>query len=185
MSGRFEFDPGVMFAVATSALLMVIWAIVVIRIIGLRSLSKMSSFDFVVTVALGSVVASTSVSATSLWNGLVAFGVLLGVQWLIAQLRYRTALESLVDNRPILLMHEGSVIEANLRHVRVTHSDITAKLRGAGVTDLDDVLAVVMETTGDVSVITGPGPLDERLLDGVRGASEATCTDQTDRSHLN
>ena len=183
MSGRFDFDPDVLVAVAATALLMLIWAIVVIRIIGLRSLSKMSSFDFVVTIALGSVVASTSLSTTSLWNGIVAFAVLLGAQWVISQLRSRTAIERLVDNRPLLLMSEGSVIEANLRSARVTHSDINAKLREVGVTSLDDVLAMVMETTGDVSVLTGPGPLDARLLAGVRGASEIAHIDRADRLH--
>jgi uncharacterized membrane protein YcaP (DUF421 family) len=177
--GRFELDVDDMVAVAATALLMLIWAILVIRIIGLRSLSKMSSFDFVVTVALGSAVASTSLSTTSLWNGVVAFAVLLGAQWVIAQLRFRTTVGRVVDNRPILLVHEGSVIEANLRHVRVTHSDITAKLREAGVTNIDDVLAVVMETTGDVSVLTGSGPLDARLLAGVRGAPSSARVDRS------
>lgn len=180
MSGRFELDPDVLWAVAVTALLMLIWSIAVIRIIGLRSLSKMSGFDFVVTVALGSVVASTTVSTTSLWNGVVALAALLGVQWAIAQLRVRSAVESLVDNRPILLVHEGSVLEANLRHARVTHSDITAKLREAGVTCVDDVLAVVLETTGDVSVLTGPGPVDDRLLADVRGAPAPACDDRAD-----
>ncbi len=50
----------------------------------------------------------------------------------------------------------------------MTRSDVYAKLREANVIALDQALAVVLESTGNVSVLHGDGPLDRRLLDGVR-----------------
>ena len=57
--------------VAASALAMVLVIIAIIRVVGLRSLSKMSSFDFAVTVAIGSIMASTVATSTPVANGAV------------------------------------------------------------------------------------------------------------------
>ena len=140
------------------------------RLVGLRSFSQMSSFDFAMTVAIGSVVAGTASSpSTSLVEGVVALVVLYGVQLVISWARVRWHASAAVDNTPLLLMHDGEVLEDNLRAARLTHQDLWAKLRTQGVADPGDVRAAVFETTADVSVITGPGALDPRLLDGVRG----------------
>lgn len=104
---------------------------------------------------------------------------LLGGQWLIAQLRQRTNLLAVLENEPLLLMDGPRFLEANMTQARVTRADVLAKLREANVTHLDDVLAVVLETTGDVSVLHGGGPLDERLLDTVRRrAGKRSTTNQ-------
>jgi len=58
-------------------------------------------------------------------------------------------------------------IPQNMMDTRVTRADVIAKLREANVTDLQQVLAVIIETTGDISVLHGEGPLDETLLEGV------------------
>lgn len=175
MTDWFTTSPGDLVAVAVTALALLATAIVVIRIVGLRSLSKMSSFDFVVTVALGSIVAGTSLTDTPLWHGMTAFAALLGGQWIVAQLRRRTRLSRYIDNQPLLLMHGSTILQENLTHARVTTDDVIAKLREANVTDLDQVLAVVFEATGDISVLHGDGPLDERLLQDVRSGDAGSA----------
>lgn len=143
------------------------------RLVGLRSFSQMSSFDFAMTVAIGSLVAGTASSpSTSLVEGVVALVVLYAVQLVISWTRVRWHASAAVDNTPLLLMHDGELLEENLRAARLTHQDLWAKLRTHGVGDPGEVRAVVFETTADVSVITGSGTLDPRLLDGVRGMPE-------------
>ncbi|MFP5218994.1 MAG: YetF domain-containing protein, partial [Actinomycetes bacterium] len=75
-----------------------------------------------------------------------------------------------VDNPPILLMAGPEVLEGNLRHARLSRNELYSQLRLAGVQNRDQVRAVVMETTGDVSVLTTGASLDLDLLAGVRGA---------------
>ena len=154
--------------IGLSAAAMVVALIAIVRVVGLRSLSKMSSFDFAVTVALGSVMATVVVSPTSVANGVVAMAALLAVQAIIAVGRRRWGWAAAVDNQPMLLMDGNTVDEEALRIGRVTRADIRAKLREANVIHLDEVLAVVLESTGDVSVLHGDGPLDRSLLEGVR-----------------
>ncbi len=161
-------SPTELWLVPVSAIGIMAAAIVVIRIVGLRSLSKMSSFDFVVTVALGSIVGSVAASATSLPNGALAFTTLLVLKGAIAGVRRRTNIGSAIDNEPLLLVDRGDLIEEHLDRAKVSREDVIAKLREANVTRWDQVLAVVFETTGDISVLHGDGPLEASLLEGVR-----------------
>lgn len=146
------------------------WVVICVRVIGLRAFSKMTSFDFVTTVAIGSLLAGC-VQATSwsaLLQALIAIAALLGIQYAVSRTRTeRDDFEGVIDNTPTLLMRDGKFHEAALRRTRTTRSDIIAKLRAANVLRLGDVRAVVLEATGDISVLHGES-LEDVLLDGVR-----------------
>ena len=156
--------------VVLSAVAIFTMVIAVARVVGLRAFSKMSSFDFAVTVATGSVMASVAASSTSLANGAIALVTLYSCQWVVARLRRRTgAVGRAVDNRPLALLIDGQIITEHLTRARVTRGDVVAKLREANVLRLEDVRAVVLETTGDVNVLHGDGPVDDELLRDVEG----------------
>ncbi len=144
--------------------------IVLTRLAGLRSLAKMSSFDFATTVAIGSTVASTALAATPLANGVAALAMLYGLQYLAATMRRRNLFFGVIDNEPMLLMAGSEVLEANLRHARMSKQELWSQLRLQGIHSRDQVRAVILETTGDMSVLQGDGPFDPELLQGVRGA---------------
>ncbi len=140
------------------------------RIMGLRSFAKMSSFDFAATVATGSILATVAVASVPLVVGLVAVAVLYLAQWIVATLRRHGLVQTLVDNSPILLMEGPTMLEDNMRRARVTKDDLVAKLREANVTRLEQVRYVVLEATGDVSVLhadPSPPPVEDALLYGV------------------
>ncbi len=145
------------------------------RVFGLRSFSKMSAFDFAMTVAIGSLFAGAlSSPSPSLLLSAVTLGGLFAGQKVIALGRQKAWLRDAVDNDPILLMANGKPIENNLRFANVTDGDLTAKLREANVLHFGQVKAVVMESTGDISVLHGE-PDDEfnpALLEGVRDADK-------------
>lgn len=155
--------------VVLSTLVIFLSVITYTRIAGLRSFSKMSSFDFASTVAVGSLMASVAVTQASLLNGVIALGTLYAAQSGIAVLRRHTGIEKVIDNRPVLLMAGPQVLHENLRRSSVTQRDLVAKLREANVVRPDQVLAVVLETTGDVNVLHGEGPLDPAVMMGVKG----------------
>jgi uncharacterized membrane protein YcaP (DUF421 family) len=154
--------------VLLSSLIIYLAVILVVRLNGLRSFSKMSSFDFAVTVAIGSLLASVAATSTSLANGLIAVAAIILFQRLVAIARRNTGIEKVVDNQPTLLMLGGGDDRGEHANARITPADLRAKLRAANVTDLSQVQAVVMETTGDVSVLSGTS-LDPALLEGVIG----------------
>lgn len=144
------------------------------RLSGLRSFSKMSSFDFTMTVAVGSLIATTILTEDPpLIQAIIGLGALYILQIGIAKLRGISPLVSkLVDNQPTLLMKGKHMIDQNLKATKVTPDDIRAKLREANVTDLSQIKAVVLETTGDISVHhskVSSKKLDGFLLSDVKG----------------
>jgi len=143
--------------VGTVASGLVIYALVILytRITGLRSFSKMSAPDFAMTVAVGSIMAATATTPSpSLLVGGVALATLFVGQYVVAALRRRShRFSSAVDNQPRLLMDGSRILHENLDRSNLTLDDLYAKLREANVLALDQVLAVVFETTGDVTVL--------------------------------
>ncbi|TWU35206.1 hypothetical protein Q31b_53020 [Novipirellula aureliae] len=125
------------------------------RIVGLRSFSKMSAGDFAMTIAVGSLFGATISSPNpTLLMGLFAMLCVFGGQWLLAKLRRKsTVLSKLVDNQPLLLMTRSQILHGNLKRANMTEGDLFGKLREANAFHFDQVIAVILETTGDVSVI--------------------------------
>lgn len=159
--------------VLTAAVLIYILLILLTRLFGLRSFSKMSSFDFAMTVAIGSVVATTVVSEQSMIvEGATALFALYLLQHMVGRLRQKfTWVEGLVDNTPILLMKDGEILEENLAKAKVKKRDLFAKLREANIHKMEEVQAVVMETTGDITVLSSreKEQIDHRLMLGIQG----------------
>lgn len=156
----------------TAALL---WVVVLVRVVGLRSFSKMTAFDFVATVAMGSLLAAAATAAA--WQVfaqvIVAMSALLAAQASLAVLRRRNQrLRDLIGNTPVLLMENGEFCEAALRSTRIAREDVLAKIRTANALDLGEVRAVVLENTGDISVLHGR-VIDEQILEGVRRVEQA------------
>ena len=124
------------------------------RLSGKRSFSKMSSFDFAMTVAIGSMIASTVLSkSVTLSTGVLGLALIYGLQILVASLRNFNGVSKVVDNTPLMLMDGKNILQKNLKKAKVTEGDLRSKLREANVLNLSQVRAVVFEATGDISVI--------------------------------
>ncbi|GAB5441886.1 MAG: DUF421 domain-containing protein [Fuerstiella sp.] len=145
------------------------------RICGLRSFSKMSAADFAMTVAVGSLFASTISSPNpTLLLGAVSLGALFAGQYALAILRKRSKwLGTVVDNQPLLLMAGAEILDDNLAKANVTRSDVFAKLRESNTYSYDQVLAVVFETTGDISVLHAADETDRIHPDFVKDVIDA------------
>ena len=146
--------------------------IIITRISGLRTFAKMSSFDFASTIAVGSVLAAIILNPDqSLLKGGIALGGIIAFQTLFALLvRKSTFFKNLATNDPLLLMKDGKILYKNLEKSNVGEGDLIAKLREANVLDYSEVRAVVLESTGDMSVLhdDGDNKLSDQLLEGVR-----------------
>lgn len=101
-------------------------------------------------------------------EGIPEIASILGTQALFAFLRRSNPdVLAVMENEPILLMKDGVLIRDNLAKARVSEEDVAAKLREANVLELKNVRAVVLETTGDISVLHGD-VLEGELLLGVK-----------------
>ena len=138
------------------------------RIMGLRSFSKISSFDFAMTIAVGSTISSGLLNGYLFVPSIIGLFCLFFIQWLIATLRRKSqSLNNWVDNTPILLVRNGEYLKENMNLANITHHDIMAKMREKGIAQPKNVGAVVFETTGNISIIEQSDIADE-VLEKVR-----------------
>lgn len=129
--------------------------IAILRVSGKRTLAKMNAFDFVVTVALGSTLATVLLSKdVPLLEGVLGFTLLAALQFAIAWLAQRMSpVEAAIKAEPRVLLLNGQIDKAALLDERVTVEEIKSAIRGGGIGDLHDVAAVILETDGSFSVI--------------------------------
>lgn len=141
-----------------------------LRASGKRTLSKMNAFDLVVTVALGSTLASVITSnQVALAEGALALGLLVGLQYGIAWLSVRSpTVSQLVKGEPTLLYYKGEFLRDNMRRERVVEAEVRQAIRVEGSAAIADIQAVVLETDGSFSVIGGTEH-DPTALQGVHG----------------
>lgn len=145
--------------------------VLMLRISGKRTLSKMNSFDLIVTVALGSTLATVLLTKdVALAEGLTAFGLLIVMQFAVTWFSVRTKIvRRLVRSEPHLLLYRGQLLHDAMRAERVTESEVLQAIRSQGMLNLDDVEAVVLETDGTFSVIQRTNPAGPTSLAEVRG----------------
>ncbi|MGY2132580.1 DUF421 domain-containing protein [Hymenobacter sp. HD11105] len=136
--------------------------IILLRLSGKRTLTKMNAFDLIVTVALGSTLATVLLNkSVPLADGLVAFALLIFLQYLLTWLSVRSkTVSKLIKSEPTLLVYQGAFLSAALKSERVTEAEILAGLREQGVASVADAAAVILETGGDLSILknTSNGP---------------------------
>lgn len=143
--------------------------VVVLRVAGKRTLAKLNAFDLIVTVALGSTLATILLSADVSWSeGAVALALLAGLQVVVAATvahwpRTRLA----VTSRPTLVFADGRPLSDVLVEQRVSMADIRQAVRSSGSGDLSGVAAVVLETDGSLSVISSAKIGDRSALEEV------------------
>ncbi|SDR96755.1 Protein of unknown function [Gillisia sp. Hel1_33_143] len=170
MEKWFEASSTSLIAIVLTSIGIYLAVILFTRIAGKRSFSKMSSFDFAMTVAIGSILASTILSkSVSLLQGIVGLAAVYVLQISAALFRRYDFIQKAIDNQPLLLMDGQKILHDNLRKARVTESDLKGKLREANVIQLSQVKAVVFESTGDISVLhaSEDTELEDWLIEGV------------------
>jgi uncharacterized membrane protein YcaP (DUF421 family) len=130
--------------------------IVLLRISGKRTLSKLNAFDLVVTVALGSTLATVLLSSdVALAEGIAAFAVLIFGQYIITKASRQLAwVRQIVKSEPKVLLYRGQLIEAAMRTERVTVEELESVVRGSGLGSLAQAGAVVLETDGSFHVLS-------------------------------
>ena len=162
-------DVGRVLAVGTAAYGSVV---VVLRVSGKRTLAKLNAFDLIVTVALGSTLATILLSSDVSWSeGVAALLLLAGLQALVAWVTvHRSGARAVLTARPTLVWRDGSPLESALVEQRVAVDEVRQAVRAAGTGDLRQVAAVVLESDGTLSVITQSSIGDWSALTGIAGA---------------
>lgn len=138
-----------------------------LRLTGSRTIASMNVFDFIVTVAIGSAFGrALTARPVALAEAIAAFVLLIVLQYVVARLQVRwPRFERGLTNSPSLLYFRGGFIRDEMRQERVTENELRAAVRKQKIGSLDDVDAMVLEPSGDISVI--PSLDDGSALKGI------------------
>lgn len=130
--------------------------IFILRVSGKRTLSKMNAFDFVVTVAFGSILATTMLNRDVSWaDGVTALVLLVTMQFIITTVSTRWRwFRGLIASEPTLLISDGHLLKEAMKRQRVTEAEVLHALRDAGLSGPEAARALILETDGRFSTIT-------------------------------
>ncbi|TVR73488.1 MAG: DUF421 domain-containing protein [Sphaerobacteraceae bacterium] len=149
------FGTGQALEIAITAVVFYGYMVLLLRISGKRTTMSMTTFDFVSTVAMATIVGSTILQGTvSLLEGMVAVTVLVALQWVAGSVSARSpVIRHFITSSPAVLYENGQFNEENLMAERISREQLQQKIRAAGHGNLATVNAIVLESAGTVSVV--------------------------------
>lgn len=129
--------------------------IILLRSFGKRTLSKMNAFDFIITIALGSTLATVMLSKdVALADGATAFFLLILLQYTITYISVRSKRFShIIKSSPTLLVYKGKLLYDFMEKERIATDEIAAVIREKGLASIHEAEAVILETDGTLSVL--------------------------------
>ncbi|QRP48858.1 DUF421 domain-containing protein [Amycolatopsis sp. FDAARGOS 1241] len=173
LSEIWAITPGGVIAVALTTVVMYGVFLVLVRVMGRRSLAAMAPHDVAGIMAFGAVLGRTALlSVPTLAGGVVAMVTLFVLQRLLALAQKTRPFGASLRHEPVLLMAGSDVRHADLLRARVTHDELRQRLRLAGITRLDDVAWVVLEANGQMSVARRGSTPDPFLVEDIPGYTE-------------
>jgi uncharacterized membrane protein YcaP (DUF421 family) len=125
------------------------------RISGRRELSSLEPFDVILLVVLGDLVQQgITQSDESVTGTLIVISTITLLSVAVGWVSFRSGRVRLVtEGEPIVLVHDGRLIERNLRRERLTRADLEEEARQQQVESLSEIRWAILETDGSISVI--------------------------------
>ncbi|MDO5738776.1 MAG: DUF421 domain-containing protein [Ornithinimicrobium sp.] len=168
-------------AVVISTVLLYASFIFLSRLLGQRVLARLSGFDLLVVIVFGAVIGRAILGhIPTLAGGLVAMVTLLALEASIGQITKNSLMERMVNNRPVLLMAGDQFVAEEMHRCHVTVAQVRSQLRRSGIRAHDEVAAVILEPTGELSVLKRGVLIEKEMLRRVRSAERMPADLLTD-----
>ena len=152
--------------IVTTTLIIYPFLILATHLVGKRSFAKMNNFDWIITVAAGSILGSAILlKDVVIVEVLVAVSLLLFLQYLLTWVSaHFSTFDKVVKTSPQLVFFDGEYIEAAMKDTRLTSTEVEASVRKAGFGDLSTVMAVVFEADGELSIVPKSKNYDQLIM---------------------
>jgi uncharacterized membrane protein YcaP (DUF421 family) len=135
-------------------LIVYVFLIVILRITGKRQVGQLAPFDLVLLLVLSNAVQnSMNGGDNSITGGALSAATLIVVNGIVGRLTFKSkTLERLIEGRPEILIHNGKLALDVMKREQLTHHEINAALRSAGVSCVEEVHYAILENTGEITV---------------------------------
>ena len=120
-----------------------------------RDLKQNTTFDLLIVLLLSNIVQNAMIGDDNSILGALAGAItLILMSTALNRLSARsTKTRRVLEGQPILLVHNGKVLDDNLKKYAVSRPDLDAGLREQNMITLDDVRYAFLELDGSISVI--------------------------------
>ena len=145
----------ILFSTIIKGILIYILALILSKLIGIKIISQMNFFDFIVGVSIGSMIAKIIIDKDHVvFSGIVALitFALLTISTSYLNLKSYSA-RRIINAKTLILVENGRIIDKNLKRLRITINELMMKLREKDVFNLEDVQFAIMESNGQLSVL--------------------------------
>ena len=141
-----------MTALRASAIYVVL--LIVVRLLGKRTVGAATAFDFMVALILSEVVDEPIYGDVPLVQGLLVIGVIAGWHAVNSYLSYRSErFDRLAGGDPTILVKDGQIVRKGMRQERMNEEELWSLLRLQGIEDLGDIKTATLEPDGLLSII--------------------------------
>ncbi|MBG6111876.1 uncharacterized membrane protein YcaP (DUF421 family) [Flavobacterium sp. CG_23.5] len=134
-----------------------IFMIIALRIFGKKELSQLNTADVILILLISNSVQNAMVgNDTTLWGGLAAATILFFINFTLKKLMYKfPAFSKLLEEKPVILIHNGNLDFKSLSKLNITSDELREAMREHGVENFKDVKLAILETDGNISIISG------------------------------
>ena len=129
--------------------------VLVMRLMGKRQIGELQPFELVVAIMI-SELAAVPMADTEipLLDGIIPILTLLLAQVSLAYLNLISdKARAVICGRPSILIEKGTIIESELRRLRININDLLEQLRVKNFANISDVDYAILETNGQMSII--------------------------------
>ncbi|MFZ5642195.1 MAG: YetF domain-containing protein [Bacillota bacterium] len=137
------------------AVILYVYLLTLTKIMGQREIGRLTLFDFIIGITIGSIVAGAlSSSYIGLKGVFTTVAALAGFQIIlsIASLKF-SRFRRVVEEEPIILVQNGKLLVEAMRKTRINLDELMSLLRQKSYFNLSQVEFAILEPNGKISVI--------------------------------
>ena len=148
--------------IVLTAVTVYVLIVIITKVSGKRSTSQLNNFDWIVTVMIGSLGASTILlKDIPLIEGISSILVLYVMQFLVTKYAsISPQFSSFILSEPRIVFYQGQFLPDAMCAERLTRQEIECAMRSEGVNSFDDVEAIVFESDAQLTIIPKPTSSD-------------------------
>jgi uncharacterized membrane protein YcaP (DUF421 family) len=137
------------------ALIVYFFLLIMFRVLGKRQVGQMTPFDLIVLLILSNVLQNAMIGPdNSVTGGLIGALTILAVNWAVSRIAFDSPkFERAIEGVPTVLIHNGKIVEKNLRKETISREDLLSNLRTQGCFNINEVETAVLEPSGKISLL--------------------------------
>ena len=150
--------PSFMLEIVFRTTIMYIYTIILLRLLGKRSIGQLSTLELAIIICFGSAVGDPMMGAeVPILHGITAITAVAILQIAMEKFINRNKkMEAVMEGTPECVVDDGLIITKHLDKDNISHADLFRALRSKDVEHLGQVRKAYFETTGQVSVVFQP-----------------------------